>query len=845
MTLATGSKLSHYEVLGPLGAGAMGEVYRAKDSKLGREVAIKVLPEHFAADEERLKRFEREAKTLASLNHPNVAQIHGVDQVGDTCFLVLELVPGESLEERLKRGPMPLEDALEVCRQIAEGLEAAHEAGVIHRDLKPANIRLTPDGKVKVLDFGLAKPASEMHGGSSTDSVLATEAGRLLGTPTYMAPEQARGKSIDKRVDIWAFGCVLYECLTAKRAFSGETLSDVFASVLAQEPDWTRLPAATPPRVRELLQRCFAKDPRARLRDIGEARLALAGPLGAPASAPAPRRRPGVLLALATLVGGSALTAWWMRAPAAASGPAAFLQLNLRSEAIFRALFAPDGKTVVYSAAGSGSSPELFIVRPESPEPQPLGLKRTQLLSVSSRGDLAVLTDAEYIAHRLFVGTLARVPIGGGAPRPLLEHVREADWAPDGERLAITREVDGKDRLEFPIGTVLQQTSGYFSDLRFDPSGSRIAYFEHPSKYDNRGSVKVVDLRGRTSTLSSEYWGMEGIVWSPDAREVIFSASVRGEGYSIFATTESGETRSVYPIPGSSTILDLNREGRWLFTQESSRIALFARAPQFDGERDLTWLGQNWGGFLTLDGRTLAFCEGSPSMGPNYGVCVRGTDGSPVLRLGEGNPTDVSLDGKWVLAIVFSSPPALIAYPVGPGDPLRLERGSIDSYSQALWFRDGKRVLVNAAEPGKGMRYYIQDLQGGLPRPFTPEGIRDGQLAPDERSILARGPTGAYASYAIDGGEPRPVKGLVASDLLLRCCPDGRSVLATRIGPVPCVVERVDIESGERDPFLTLAPPDLSGVISITPTYFSEDLKSYVYSCSRLESRLFASEVRR
>jgi serine/threonine-protein kinase len=275
MSLATGSKLLHYEVLGALGAGAMGEVYRARDSKLGREVAIKVLPEHFADDEERLKRFEREAKTLAALNHPNVAQIFGVDQVRDTCFLVLELVPGESLEERLRRGPLAVEDALDVCRQIAEGLEAAHEAGVIHRDLKPANVRVTPDGRVKVLDFGLAKTAIESSKGSSTDSVLSTEAGRLLGTPTYMAPEQARGKPIDKRVDVWAFGCVLYECLTAKRAFVGDTLTDVLAAVLEKEPDWTKVPAATPPRVRELLERCFTKDARARLRDVGEARLAL------------------------------------------------------------------------------------------------------------------------------------------------------------------------------------------------------------------------------------------------------------------------------------------------------------------------------------------------------------------------------------------------------------------------------------------------------------------------------------------------------------------------------------------------------------------------------------------
>ncbi len=296
MPLAAGQTLNYYEILGPLGVGGMGEVYLARDTRLEREVAIKVLPEELADDEERLRRFEREAKTLASLNHPNVAGIHGVDQVDDVCFLALELVPGEDLAARISRGALPVDEAVDICRQIAEGLEAAHEAGVVHRDLKPANVRITPEGVVKILDFGLAKPLQPKRTAESgvttaeSDSFLMTEDGLVLGTPTYMSPEQARGKPVDRRTDIWAFGCVLYECLTGRRVFSGDSLTDVLAAIVERDPDWSQLPAAVPRDVRRLLGRCLDKDPRRRLRDVGEARVVLVGD----AAVAGPEAEPGI-----------------------------------------------------------------------------------------------------------------------------------------------------------------------------------------------------------------------------------------------------------------------------------------------------------------------------------------------------------------------------------------------------------------------------------------------------------------------------------------------------------------------------------------------------------------------
>jgi serine/threonine protein kinase/TolB-like protein len=280
MALEIGRRLGPYEIVATLGAGGVGEVYRAQDTKLGRQVALKVLQQDISQDQETLTRFAREAKALASLNIPTVATIYGIDEYDGVLFLVMELVPGQTLAERIKEaGALPLKEALSICLQLAEALEASHDKGIIHRDLKPANVKVTPEGKAKLLDFGLAKALTPEAGGQSEGQATlqydATRPGVVLGTPTYMSPEQTRGQPVDKRADIWAFGCVLYETLTGKRAFLGQTISDVFSSILEKEPDWEALPAKTPDEVRKLLQRCLCKELNRRLRDIGEARIVL------------------------------------------------------------------------------------------------------------------------------------------------------------------------------------------------------------------------------------------------------------------------------------------------------------------------------------------------------------------------------------------------------------------------------------------------------------------------------------------------------------------------------------------------------------------------------------------
>jgi eukaryotic-like serine/threonine-protein kinase len=383
MSLTPGTKLGPYEIIAPLGAGGMGEVFRARDARLGRDVAIKALPEIFATDPERLARFEREARLLASLNHPNVAGIHGIEEVGGHRYLVLEFVEGETLAERLTRGPLPVEEAMEVCRDIAAGVEAAHESGVIHRDLKPGNVIITPSGQVKVLDFGLATSG----GGSTTGSDVnlshsptmttpATRAGVILGTAAYMSPEQARGKSVDRRTDIWSFGCVLYECLTGRQLHHGETVSDLIARILEREPDWAALPANTPARVRELLKRCLRKDARERLRDIGDARLELSEAIAhpdsaAPAAAAAPvvkaraSRLPWVIAALAVV---AAVASFVMGRPAPRPVEQKTMRLSMALPSDLTVstespdvTISPDGGTALISASDSSGTYHLYV----------------------------------------------------------------------------------------------------------------------------------------------------------------------------------------------------------------------------------------------------------------------------------------------------------------------------------------------------------------------------------------------------------------------------------------------------------------------------------------------------
>ncbi len=537
----SGTRLGPYEILASLGAGGMGEVYRAHDTKLDRDVAIKVLPAGLADDPEALARLEREARAVAQLSHPNILAIHDFGRQGETAYAVMELLEGETLRARLEEGALPSRKAVDIAVQMAEGLAAAHEKGIVHRDLKPENVFVTGDGRVKLLDFGLAKKTGPAMGSGSRLQTVEkqTEPGTVMGTVRYMSPEQVRGEAADHRSDIFSFGAVLFEMLSGRQAFKRETAAESMTAILKEDPPEIAASGSGPsPALQRIVQHCLEKKPGERFqsaRDIAFNLQALSGsavtsgPSVAVARSGSRRGSPSLPSLPCWVLPGLALYRKGEKAGLRSAAEISFRQMSFRPQAIFQAAFAPDGETIVYSAALEGNVPELFTIRPEYPEPRPLGLPRTHLLSISSKGELAVLTNARFIAHRLFTGTLARVSLGGTAPREILEDVRQADWSPDGSELAIIRVAEGKDRLEFPIGKVLYETAGYLSDLRVSPRGDRIALFEHPRQWDDRGSVIVVDRAGKRTFLSGDYWGEEGLSWSRTGDEVLFTASTAGK----------------------------------------------------------------------------------------------------------------------------------------------------------------------------------------------------------------------------------------------------------------------------------------------------------------------------
>ncbi len=840
MPLKAGARLGPYEILAPLGAGGMGEVYRARDTRLGREVAIKVLPASFSGDPDRLRRFEQEARAAGMLNHPNILAIYDIGSHEGVPYVVSELLEGETLRGVL---PVPRRKSLEYARQVAQGLAAAHEKGVTHRDLKPENLFVTKDGRVKILDFGLAK-LSQPLGESLTDAPTAaagTQPGAVLGTVGYMSPEQVRGQPADHRSDIFSFGVILYEMVSGKRPFLRQTSVETMTAILKEDPPEV---LGIEPGLERVLRHCLEKNPEERFqsaRDLAFALEALGGLTGTgtvalpPVAARAKPRLSQVLFGLVLL---AVLAGAYFLGRRSGYAPPSFHQLTFRRGTIQAARFAPDGQTVIYSASWGGKLLEVFSARPESPEFRSLGLSATGLLAIANSGEMALLLGCRFPGAFGVLGTLSRVPLAGGAPREMLEDVEGADWTPDGKELVIIRRNPdtGKDQLEFPVGKVLLETTGWFDQPRVSPRGDLVAFIEHPPNWD-AGAVAVADREGNKKILADGWTSVLGLAWPPDGKEIWFTATKSGLARALYAVTLAGRIRLINSVTGSLTIQDFSREGRILLLHEQSRMVMGGLVPGETHERDLSWLDWSVARDLSDDGKVVLFDESGEGAGGKVIVYLQKTDGSPAVRLGDGKARKLSPDGKWAASLVSDS--QLVLLPTRAGNPLPLSRRVISKYESVDWFPDSKRILITGSEQGRGLRAYVQQIEGGEPRPITPEGVPGTLPAPDGTAILIRGPERKHFLYGVEGGSMRPVPGLDALDTPIRWSGDGRFLYVRESAAMPVRVVRLELATGRRELWKEIMPSDPAGVRNINTIALSADGRWYVYSYIRTLSDLY------
>ncbi len=843
MLRAPGSSVGPFEILAHLGSGGMGEVYRARDRRLGREVAVKLLHAQARTDPERLARFEQEARAMGAVSHPGLLAVYDVGHDGGVPYLVTELLEGETLRARLERGALPLRKALDFARQLAHGLAAAHERGVVHRDLKPDNVFLTRDGRVKILDFGLARLVENEAG----DDQALTQ-GRVLGTAGYMSPEQVRSEAVDARSDVFAFGALVYEMVTGAPAFRGASSVETMNAILKEDPPALAASGAGAPRaLARVIEHCLEKDPAERFqsaRDLAFQLEAIDDPAAGEALAPArPRRRlpPGLAWLAAGLAAGAALHAWL--APPPPPRVPELTRLTFRRGTIEHARFASDAATVVYSAAWDGAPVEVFSCRPGSPESRPLGFADTELLALSASGEMALSHGRRRLGTFVASGTLARAPLSGGASRAVLEDVQFADWSPDGGALAVVRSAFGRTRLEYPVGTVLHETAGWISHPRVAPDGRRVAFLDHPVSGDDGGNVAVVEAGAAPVMLSREWGSLQGLAWR-DAREVWFTGTREGAARALHAVTLDGRERAVLRMAGTLTLHDV-AAGQVLFSSNVQRREMRVRAPGEADERDFSWLDYAYPSDFADDGARVYFAENGEGGGRGYSVYLRETAaGRPAVRLGGGAALALAADGERVLAVenFTSDAQRWMLLPTAAGEPRSLPRGAVRA-AAATFAPDARRLFVSGFEPGRSSRIYVLDLASAAgPVPLGPEGatfpLSSKALSADGAHLAVRLVDGAHALLAAEGGAARPLPHVDPGEQVLRWCgPACLYVYAP--GRIPARVFRVDLASGRRELAWEIAPADRAGVLAITPVQLSADGRAYVYGYRRVLSDLY------
>jgi serine/threonine protein kinase/Tol biopolymer transport system component len=908
--------LGPYQVVGLIGEGGMGAVYRAKDTRLDRFVAIKVLTNVNFSDRERLLRFEQEARATGMLNHPNLLTVYdvGTDSEGAP-FLVTELLEGETLRSRLERGPLSPRKAVDAALQMALGLAAAHEKGIVHRDLKPDNIFLTRDGRLKILDFGIAKLTGAAGSDGPTFAMAATEPGMVLGTVGYMSPEQVRGEVVDQRSDIFSLGAIFYEMLSGVRAFKRNSSIETLNAILKDEPpDLVDMLPSLPPAVERLVRRCLEKDRDQRFqsaRDLAfnletlstmSSSATLGGtprvmPTGAHVSTTAPtarsaaspsasrtsgtaaaatpprtqtiarpvmkpkRRVSPILLALFYLVSiaGAAYGAWTL-AQRTKEKPveAQFRRMTFRRGEVRTARFTPDGETIVYSAAWDGKPTETFVVSRNATEARPLEVPDSEVLAVSKSAELAILLHRDRFTNE---GVLARVPLAGGTPREVADHVISADWSPDGSSLAVVRQHNGKIRVEYPIGTPVSEAAA--SLVRIAPDGKRVAILEQVQGENN---LTVID-NGKANVIARGWSrGATGLAWSSDGTQIFVSGTSTPTPAAVYAVNlADGNMRLASRLTGNIRVFDVSTRGELLMSHGTWRAALVWKPSspvvQLTGspvatttgqpdnpttgqpEKDASWLDWSLLSDLSPDGRTILFSETREGGGAKAAIYLRRLDAATPVRLGDGIADGLSPDTKWVLAHHGSK---IVLLPTGMGEPRELKlEGSFNE--GAAWMPDSRRAILGGAVPKEGFRLHVVDTLDETMKPITPEGIHDGgtrefAVSPDGRFVAGVSAEETIVLYAIDGTSATPVASAEKGEVPIQWSADGTALYVYRPTALPARIFRITLATGAREPWKELLPADPAGVYKISPLLITPDGGGYAYTARRTLNDLYVVE---
>ncbi|MFA6954656.1 MAG: protein kinase [Thermoanaerobaculia bacterium] len=872
-SLRAGARLGPYEIVEPIGSGGMGDVYRARDTRLDRQVAIKVLAPEFSEDAERKQRFQREAKTISSLSHPSICTLFDVGEQEGTDYLVMEYLEGETLADRLTKGALPLADLLRIGIQIGEALGRAHQHGIVHRDLKPGNVMLTKAGAVKLVDFGLAKDIGAVPSAprrpSTPDEPLTAE-GAIVGTLAYMAPEQVEGREADARSDIFAFGAILYEMATGRRAFEGATKASLIVAILEKDPallSETRGANESSSRevrslvaIEHVVRQCLEKDPEQRWQsalDVGNelrwlsSRSSSNEPLRMAEAVTLSRwRRRWVLRSLLGLAFGIAIASsaviTYRLTPRAEP---AYRKVTFGNGAIGSARFTADGNSILYGAQWEDRSSELFASRLDSSVATALGLKGASVVGMRG-GDAAVLLargDRSTVFGAVSSGkTLATIPVGGGEPRAVVDDVEAADWDTEGE-FAIVRRETGRSILEYPVGRILFKTAGGIGSPKVSPDRKYVAFAHYGVTGDIQGAVVVVDTKGNALTLSDGWMAVSSVRWSPDGDEVWFSAGRYWGWYSIYAVDLDRELRLVLSAPSSLLLQDVLKDGRVLISSGTITNELWGKPPGDKEECSFSWLDGSGAFGVSSNGKVILFCEVSVGGGPTRGTYIRRVDGGTPVRLGEGRARGLSPDGSLALSNVQSPRPLLQLIPTGAGSTRTLPTGTIVRYHWASFFPDGRRILIVGNEASRPRRLFVQKVSGGDPRPISPEGVwvpePSSCVSPDGLQVAAIA-EGRAVLVPVGGGAPTPIAGLSSGEYPIAWTSDGQSlfVAESSLGHGTLRITLFEVEQQRRSVWREIKVSDPTGAGIVYMPLIAADGDAYYYTVFRQRSNIYLAE---